>query len=273
MSLIAENIRVLYGNHEALRGVSFSALPGEVTAIVGPNGSGKSTLLGAITASLPFQGQVSLNGRDIMTMKPWELAAQRAVLPQASRLAFPFTVLEVVRLGLQSGTAGDRPDVPMQALARVGLAHYANRTFQELSGGEGQRVMLARVLAQVWSPVEDGEPRWLLLDEPVSSLDIAHQLQVMEIARGFARAGGGVIAVMHDLNLTALFADRVAVLAEGQGLAFGLPAKVLTDDTLSHAYGCALRVSAPPPPGIPYILPHAASALSTHPRATMLNIP
>lgn len=260
MSLIAEDICVSYGKREALCGVSLSAQPGEVTAIVGPNGSGKSTLLGAITASLPFRGNVSLNGRDIGTLKPWELAAERAVLPQASRLAFPFTVIEVVRLGLQSGTAGDRPEVPMQALARVGLVHYANRTFQELSGGEAQRVMLARVLAQVWAPVEGGQPRWLLLDEPVSSLDIAHQLQVMEIARHFARAGGGVIAVMHDLNLTALYADRVAVLAEGRRLAFGAPGEVLTDDILSRAYGCSLRVSSPPPVGVPYILPHAASA-------------
>ncbi|MGK7754480.1 MULTISPECIES: heme ABC transporter ATP-binding protein [unclassified Roseovarius] len=260
MSFIAERIRVSYGRREALRGVSFHADPGLVTAIVGPNGSGKSTLLGAMTASLPHTGAVRLNGRDIAAMKPWELAAERAVLPQSARLAFPFTVIEVVRLGLQSGTAGDRPEVPMQALSRVGLAHYANRTFQELSGGEAQRVMLARVLAQVWSPVEHGRPRWLLLDEPVSSLDIAHQLQVMEIARSFARAGGGVIAVMHDLNLTALFADRVAVLSEGQRLAFGTPAEVLTDATLSRAYGCELRVCSPPPVGVPYILPHAASA-------------
>ena len=260
MSLVADEIHVSYGAQQALRGVSLTAHAGHVTAIVGPNGSGKSTLLGAITASLPYDGTVRLNGQDIRSFRPWQLAAQRAVLPQSSRLAFPFTVLEVVQLGLQAGTAGDRPNVPMQALARVGLASYANRTFQELSGGEAQRVMMARVLAQVWAPVEDGQPRWLLLDEPVSSLDIAHQLQVMEIARDFARAGGGVIAVMHDLNLTALFADRVAVLAEGQRLAFGTPQEVLTDGTLSRAYGCALRVSAPPPSGIPYILPHAASA-------------
>ncbi|CAN0039535.1 unnamed protein product [Chrysoparadoxa australica] len=258
-TLSAKGIRVYYGQREALCGVDLTAQAGELTAIVGPNGSGKSTLLGAITASLPYRGAVHLNGTNIETLKPWQLAAQRAVLPQASRLAFPFTVIEVVRLGLQSGTAGDRPEVPMQALARVGLAHYADRTFQELSGGEAQRVMLARVLAQVWSPIEKGEPRWLLLDEPVSSLDIAHQLQVMEIARNFARAGGGVIAVMHDLNLTALYADRVAVLAEGHRLAFGPPAEVLTNETLSRAYGCVLRVSDPPPAGVPYILPHAAT--------------
>lgn len=260
MSLTAKDIRVSHGKREVLTGVSLSAEAGEVTAIVGPNGSGKSTLLGAITASLPYEGSVTLNGQNIAALRPWQLAAQRAVLPQASQLAFPFTVLEVVRLGLQAGTAGDRPDVPLRALARVGLAHYAERSFQELSGGEAQRVMLARVLAQVWSPVENGTPRWLLLDEPVSSLDIAHQLQVMQIARDFAQGGGGVIAVMHDLNLTALYADKVAVLAGGACLAYGAPGAVLTDAILSRAYGCALRVSAPLPVGVPYILPHAASA-------------
>ncbi|MFX0547176.1 heme ABC transporter ATP-binding protein [Roseovarius sp. S1116L3] len=260
MSLTAKNIRVSYGKREVLAGVSLGAEAGEVTAIVGPNGSGKSTLLGAITASLPYEGSVELNGQNIAALRPWQLAAQRAVLPQASQLAFPFTVIEVVRLGLQSGTAGDRPDVPLRALSRVGLAHYAERSFQELSGGEAQRVMLARVLAQVWAPTENGTPRWLLLDEPVSSLDIAHQLQVMQIARDFAEGGGGVIAVMHDLNLTALYADKVAVLAGGECLAVGSPRDVLTDAILSEAYGCALRVSAPPPSGVPYILPHAASA-------------
>lgn len=263
MSFVAEDIHVTYGTRAALRtvlrGVSLTARAGELTAIVGPNGSGKSTLLGAMTASLPYQGSVSLNGRRIDTMRPWELAAARAVLPQASVLAFPFTVPEVVRLGLLAGTAGGRPDVPLRALARVGLAHYADRSFHELSGGEAQRVMLVRVLAQVWSPVADGQPRWLLLDEPVSSLDIVHQLQVMDIARDFARSGGGVVAVMHDLNLTALYADRVAVLAGGQCIATGSPATVLTDAILSQAYGCTLRVSAPPPVGVPYILPHAAS--------------
>lgn len=260
MTFRADHIHVAYGQHQALRDVSLIAAPGAITAIVGPNGSGKSTLLGAMTASLPYEGRVALNGRDIATLKPWDIAAQRAVLPQASRLAFPFTVLEVVRIGLQAGTAGHRPEVPMQALARVGLAAYAGRTFQDLSGGEAQRVMLARVLAQVWQPVEYGQPRWLLLDEPVSSLDIAHQLQVMQIARDFAQGGGGVIAVMHDLNLTALYADRVAVLSAGQCLAVGPPPQVFTNDTLSRAYGCTLRVSAPPPAGVPFILPHAATA-------------
>lgn len=265
MSVVAEDITLSYGQHHALRGVSLTAQPGQVTAIVGPNGSGKSTLLGAMTGSLPYVGEVRLNGQDIRSMKPWALAAQRAVLPQTARLAFPFTVIETVRLGLQSGTAGDRPEVPSQALAKVGLAHYANRSFHDLSGGEAQRVMLARVLAQVWAPVENGQPRWLFLDEPVSSLDIGHQLQVMEIARDFAQSGGGVIAVMHDLNLTALYADRVAILSIGEMLAVGTPNEVLTDATLSAAYECQLRVSHPPPADIPFILPHAAVTQNTRP--------
>lgn len=260
MSFEAIDISVAYGRRKVLLEFSLSAQAGEVTAIVGPNGSGKSTFLGAATGTLPYTGQVRLNGADIRHQKPWQLAAQRAVLPQSSRLAFPFTVLEVVRMGLQAGTAGDRSAVPMQALSRVGLAHYAEHFFQDLSGGEAQRVMLARVLSQVWEPIADGVPRWLLLDEPVSSLDIAHQLQVMEVARSFARAGGGVIAVMHDLNLTALFTDRVAVLSEGQVLAFGAPQEVLTDTILSQAYGCQLRVSTPPPDSVPFVLPHAATA-------------
>ena len=260
MTLIADNIRVTYGARTALNGVDLRAEAGELTAIVGPNGSGKSTLLGAITATLPYTGRVTLNGCDIQKQKPWQLAAQRAVLPQASQLAFPFTVIEVVRLGLQAGSGATDDSIPMRALSRVGLSHYAEWTFQELSGGEAQRVMLARVLAQIWKPVEDEQPRWLLLDEPVSSLDIAHQLQVMELAREFAEQGGGVIAVMHDLNLTAMYAQKIAVLSRGECLASGSPREVLTDGVLSCAYGCTLRVSAPVPANVPYILPHAASA-------------
>jgi iron complex transport system ATP-binding protein len=259
MTLMAHDIHVRYGSRTAVDGVDLVAQAGALTAIVGPNGSGKSSLLGAMTGSVPFMGTVSLNGQNIAKMRPWALAAQRAVLPQSASLAFPFSVLEVVRLGQQSGTAGALPNVPLLALERVGLAHYADRSFHELSGGEAQRVMLARVLAQVWAPVEAGRPRWLFLDEPVSSLDIAHQLQVMEIARNFARAGGGVIAVMHDLNLTALYADQVAVMASGQLVACGPVPEVLTDRTLLEAYGCPLRVNVPPAGGTPYVLPQAVT--------------
>lgn len=257
--LKANNIRVTLGRTEILHGINFTALPGQVTAILGPNGSGKTTLLRALTEEVRYTGQITLNGKDISGQRPWELASQRAVLPQATTLAFPFNVIEVVRLGLHQGTSGNLDEIAQAALSKVGLAHYAERFYQELSGGEKQRVQLARVLAQVWNPVQDGEPRWLLLDEPVSSLDIGHQLEVMEIAANFAKAGGGVVAVMHDLNLTAMFVDQVAIISAGQCLSFGAPAEVMNDLNLSDAYGCAIRVNTTPAEGATFLLPHAAS--------------
>lgn len=255
--LKAENISVRLGRTPILKGVGYTAAPGQVSAIVGPNGSGKSTLLKAITGDIPFDGSVTLNGYDTASLRPWELSRMRAVLPQASVLAFPFTVLEVVQIGLQAGSEA-QVSIPLQALACVGLTHYANRFYQELSGGEQQRVQLARVLSQVWSPIDDGGPRWLFLDEPVSALDIAHQLQVMQIARDFASAGGGVIAIMHDLNLTAMFADQVTILSGGAVLATGTPKQVMCDDVLSRAYDWPVRVGRVPAPDIPFVLPHAA---------------
>ena len=255
--LDAQDITVRYGRRPILHGVDFRARAGAVTAIVGPNGSGKSTLLKAITGEIDYQGFVALNGRDIAHAKVWELAAIRAVLPQATPLAFPFTVAEVVRLGLSRGIQAGQSDLIGQALARVGLSGYEARFYQELSGGEQQRVQLARVIAQVWRPVEDGSPRWLFLDEPVSALDIGHQLEVMQLARDYADAGGGVVAVMHDLNLTAMFADVVALMAEGRIIGCGAPGDVLQNDLLRTAYRCDVRVNTAPANGT-FILPHAA---------------
>lgn len=262
MAVIAGDIRVSFGRREILHSVSFTANAGEVTAIVGPNGSGKTTLLKAITGEVPFSGRVTINGQDAQAMRPEALATMRAVLPQATTLAFPFTVLEVVRLGLTAGVSTTAPqdarDLPHDALARVGLAGFEGRFYAELSGGEKQRVQLARVLIQIWQPVLDGEPRWLFLDEPVSSLDIAHQLMVMGLAADYAKAGGGVVAVMHDLNLTAMFADRITLIEAGHVGASGMPADVLTDTHLSRAYGCALSMNTAPPAGAPFFLPQMA---------------
>ncbi|WP_421703715.1 heme ABC transporter ATP-binding protein [Aliiroseovarius sp.] len=256
--LNATDITVHLGHKQILQGINFRAEPGQLTSIVGPNGSGKTTLLRAVTGEAAFGGQVTLNDQDITRARPWQLAAIRGVLPQATPLSFPFTVFEVVRLGLTHGLDAGHDDLVPRALARVGLTGFEGRFFQELSGGEQQRVQLARVLVQVWHPVAEGEPRWLFLDEPVSALDIGHQLQVMQIARDFADAGGGVVAVMHDLNLTAMFSDSVALIAEGRLMAQGAPEDVLCDAQLSTAYRCAIRVNTKPGQGV-FLLPHAAS--------------
>ncbi|MDX8355252.1 heme ABC transporter ATP-binding protein [Cognatiyoonia sp. IB215182] len=262
MALIARNISVRFGSVQILRNVDFTAEAGSFSAIIGPNGSGKTTLLRAIIGEIPYEGRVSINGQDTRDANSVLLAKQRAVLAQSTQLAFPFTVFEVVRLGLTAGVATGDPsktaELPFKALARVGLEGFEGRFYAELSGGEKQRVQLARVLAQIWLPVLNGQPRWLFLDEPVSSLDIGHQLMVMEIAADYAKAGGGVVAVMHDLNLTAMFAQNVMLLADGHCLASGAPGEVLTNTTLSTAYGCSLAIKTAPTDGAPWLLPQAA---------------
>ena len=258
-----ESLSVRIGRTTIVEGVSFRAGAGAITAIVGPNGSGKTTLLKALSGELAFGGTTRMNGLRLETLKPWQAASMRAVLPQATALSFPFTVREVVALGLVRGDAGleqyEVASLPNRALARVDLQDFGHRHYQELSGGEQQRVQLARVLCQVWQPVQDGHPRWLLLDEPVSSLDIRHQLAIMEIAQAYARAGGGVIAVMHDLNLTAMFAGKIVVMRRGRIVAVGPPHDVMTDDILSAAYDCRLRVSVTPQTAVPFVLPQSAS--------------
>jgi len=179
--LSASDIHVSLSGNSVLEGVEFRAEAGQVTAIVGPNGSGKTTLLRAMTQDLPYRGRITLDGDDLTAIRGWKLATRRGVLPQASRIAFPFTVLEIVRLGLTAAAEPAPESRASDALARVGLAGFEGRFYQELSGGEQQRAQLARVLYQVWDPVGPDGARWLFLDEPVASLDIGHQLEVMDI--------------------------------------------------------------------------------------------
>lgn len=255
------NLKVSLGGRPILHGIDFTANAGEITAIVGPNGSGKSSFLKALSGDLDSNGEIRIDGRDLYSLKPWQAAGLRAVLPQATSLSFPFTVREIVRLGLMGGRSGvagrDRESLPDRALSSVDLSGFAGRHYQELSGGEQQRVQLARVLCQVWEPVLDGRPRFLFLDEPVSSLDIKHQLVIMDVARDYARGGGGVIAVLHDLNLTAMYADRMMMLNEGRVADFGAPADLLTDDIIETVFDCRLRVGVAPTGRTPFVLPQS----------------
>lgn len=258
----ANDVSVSIGSRRIVEGIAFSAAPGEITAIVGPNGSGKTTLLKALTGELPYRGAITLDGRAVAAMPAHEAAGLRAVLPQAMQLSFSFTVREVVRLGLMGGRsgvlAGEVERLPERALARVDLEGFGGRFYQELSGGEQQRVQLARVLCQVWAPVLDGRPRFLFLDEPVSSLDIKHQLAIMDIARDYARRGGGVVAILHDLNLTAMYAHKVVVMNRGRVVAAGRPGDVLDDKLIERVFDCALKVGVVPA-GIPFVLPQSVS--------------
>jgi iron complex transport system ATP-binding protein len=258
--LTATNLTLARDGRTVLTGITLTAQPGEVTAIIGPNGSGKTTLMAALTGDLPpVMGKITLNGDDIARLSPRHLAARRAVLAQETQVAFPFTVAEILQLGLEAGTGPTDPALIPRLLAEVDLSGTAHRPIHALSGGERQRIHFARALAQARRPVTEQGPMWLFLDEPVSSLDIAHQLMIMRRARRFVAGGGGVVTVMHDLNLTAMTADHVILLAEGRLLAAGPPATVMTDRLLSQAYRCDIRTNRTPAQG-PYLLPQMAGA-------------
>ena len=173
-------------------------------------------------------------------------------------MAFGFSLGEIVRMGREAGNFASRAEVDNLALSTVGLRGRDNDDIRSLSGGERQRGHLARTLAQVWEPVGPLGPRWLMLDEPVASLDLGHQLQVMRLARSYADAGGGVIAIMHDLNLSAMFADRMAFLIGGRLAATGSPSDVMQPGLLEAAYGCRIALNRAPEDG-PWLLPQACS--------------
>lgn len=253
----AENVTVTGSGRRLVDGASITVRPGRVTVLVGPNGAGKSTLLKAMSGEHRLAtGRVTLDGVSIHDMRPLELARRRAVLPQAAEVAFPFTAAEVIIAGLMAGEGHDRARI-LRLLARVDLPGFADRRYDSLSGGERQRVQLARILAQLDAGRPD-VPGYLFLDEPTASLDLAHQLTVLNIARAHADAGGGVLAVLHDLNLAAMVADEIVVLAGGQVRAAGPVAEVLTEPVLADAFGIRLRIGVAPLG--PFILPQNVQA-------------
>jgi heme transport system ATP-binding protein len=243
-TLAATGVGLRYGARAVLHDVSLHAQPGRLLALVGPNGAGKSSLL-TLLAGLqrPSRGEVTLDGRALADWPPAALARRRAMLSQKVHLGFAFKAEEVVLLGRSphGGHASSPSDrhIAHAALEAVQACHLSSRNYLELSGGEQQRVQLARVLAQVWER-EEG-PRWLLLDEPEASLDIAHQHFVLGHARKLSDEGHGVIAVLHDLNLAARYADDVAVLADGRVVAHGSPIRALDPKRLSAVYGLPLQ--------------------------------
>ena len=242
-----DHIDVMLGPRHVLRDVSFAAKKGELTVILGPNGAGKSTLLRVLTGDLkPARGSVTCDGLPLDRFDAAALACRRAVLSQASTLTFPFTVYEVVRLGLYAMEGRLTPEdvlrIPHDALAAADLDGFGGRFYQELSGGEQQRVQLARVLCQAYAAGR-AAPAFLFLDEPVSSLDIRHQLMTLELVRRFAGEGAGALMILHDLNLASLFADRIVIMADGRIAADGTPRDVLRRETIAEVYGVELDVS------------------------------
>jgi iron complex transport system ATP-binding protein len=244
----ARSVTVRIGGKTIVDGIDLTVAAGKVVALIGPNGAGKSTLLKTFAGERkPTSGSIELHGRELSSYRPAALAMFRSVLAQSVTLAFPFTVSEVVRLGLPARVTRAKADaLERSALAAVGMEAFAERPASELSGGEQQRVHLARVLVQLWANGGDGLARYLLLDEPTASLDLAHQVLVLKIARAHADAGGGALAVLHDLNLAAMVADEVVALDRGRVVARGTPAEVISDRLMAETYGIGIKVSQIP---------------------------
>ncbi|NLX59290.1 MAG: ABC transporter ATP-binding protein [Phycisphaerae bacterium] len=243
MNLRAEGLQFGFSaSRPVLRDVTLDVTPGRVTALWGPNGSGKSTLLRCLNGALrPQAGSVLLDGCPVERMTPRQIALQVAVVPQDTPAEVPLTASEVALLGRYARggpwgeqTAEDRT-VVRDCLARVGALDMADRWFAELSGGERQRVVIARALAQ--------QGRVLLLDEPASHLDIAHQLELYQLVRRLAGEGQAVLMVCHDLLLAPMYVDMAVLMAAGRIEAQGTPAEVFTSQNLRSAFAIDARVA------------------------------
>lgn len=249
------NLSVTIGTSDLVQDLSFSVASGEILAIIGPNGAGKTSALRAISGDLvPAQGQILFNNRPLQAWRPAEKALGLAVLPQANPLSFAFTVSEVVALGRTPHSTGVKIDneICAAAMAALDVTHLQARSYPSLSGGEKQRVQLARVMAQIWQ--EEGTRRLLLLDEPVTSLDLGHQRQLMHAVRTFADSGVGVVMVAHDVSLAAAYSDRMLALDRGRTVACGVPEQVVTQALINTLFDTEVQVIPHPKTGKPVVL-------------------
>lgn len=243
----AQNISVVIGAKKILDGVSLELKAGEIIALLGANGAGKSTLLKTMCGDIKTaKGEILLENRRLQDWNHCELARKRAVLSQHSTLNFPFTAQEVALLGRNPHIRGRESkkdlEIVRQALQLVEAEHLAQQSFPTLSGGEQQRVHLARVLSQIWEKPKDSA-RYLLLDEPTSSLDLAHQHLTLQTVRDFAGNGTAVMMVLHDLNLAAQYADKIMILQNGKKIAFDTPKNVLNTKTIREVFGVDVYIT------------------------------
>ena len=252
-----KNVRVRYpgGSRDALAGVSLTAGSGAITAVVGPNGSGKSTLVRALLRRVvPLAGEIRVDGADVTTLTQRELARRVAVVVQREEPAFPIRAREYVALGRTphggawGATADSRASAAIEeAIALADVASLLDRHTDELSGGEWQRLRLARAIAQ--------EANAIVLDEPTTFLDVAHEMSAFELLAGLARRGRAVLAVSHQLNLVSRFADRIVLLNRGTVVADGAPDEVMRASVLEAVYDWPLVVSRDPAVGAPTLVP------------------
>jgi len=254
LALQAVDVDFSYYDGLVLQDVSLELREGDLVGLIGPNGSGKTTLIRVLSGLLtPKRGHVYLDGRDIRELSRRQIARRVAVVPQGVAMPFAFTVYEMVMLGRTPhvrplvGVGPRDREVVREAMALTDTEHLAQRLFYELSAGEQQRVIVAMALAQ--------EPQILLLDEPTVHLDIVHQMEILELVKGLNREKHlTVLAAMHDLNLAALYFDRLVLLNEGRVIAMGTPAQVLREESIRHVFRARVRVQDHPTREVPQVI-------------------
>jgi iron complex transport system ATP-binding protein len=262
--LEARSVSMTIGGATLVDGVDLRIGGGEMVAIVGPNGAGKSTLLRLPSGDLrASRGAIRLKERDLHAYSPHQLALHRAMLSQHVSVTFPFTVEEIVEMGAGESRRAVAQPLVDAALHEVGLDAFRHRKLPTLSGGEQQRAHFARVLVQLACGEAAHGPGLLLLDEPTSSLDLRHQIDLVETARRRAGNGTAVVAILHDLNLAVRFADRIVVLHRGALVADDIPEKTVTDDLIRKVFEVEVRVQRHSD-GTPLLLPQLMTAIASH---------
>ena len=249
-----ENISLGYFHREVLHDVTFQVMPGEMVGLIGPNGCGKSTIIRALTRIIPaYRGRILLDGKDIVNIPREELARLLGVVPEMPLLPSAFTAFEVVlmgrnpHLGLFQNEGVREMKIAWQSMARTMTQHLARRRVGELSGGEIQCLLIARVLVQ--------ETKAILLDEPTANLDIGHQVEILNLMKGLCHENNlAVLAALHDLNLAAQYCDRLVLINNGRVHAQGTPDEVITPRYIEEVYGTKDCVYHHPANGLPAVL-------------------
>jgi len=265
IKLEMQNVTLTYGPKVVVRDLTFQMMPGEMLGLVGPNGCGKSTIIKALSHIIPpYSGRILLNGKDISQISHKNLSCMLSVVPQMPLLPSIFTAFEIVlmgrnpHLGLFQYEGPKDMAITWQAMERASTQHLAHRRVNELSGGEIQGIVIARVLAQ--------ETEAILLDEPTANLDIGRQIEILDLIKSLCRENNmTVVAALHDLNLASQYCDQLVLINNGRIHAEGTPEKVINTENIEEVYGSGSYVHAHPLSGLPAVLPHAGNSKHAKP--------
>ena len=251
MSLKLESVNLKLDNRQILKDVSIEINEGEIVSVIGPNGAGKSTLLNILTGDInPDSGNTIYDKKSLSQISIQERAFTRSVMSQMQTLVFNFSVKDVIEMGwLQRGNydfSNNFSKAFDSITKECNVNNLVNRKFNSLSGGEQRRVHFARTLLQLWRPSRSNDPRYLLLDEPTANLDLSSEMLLMNILKSRSSQNVGVLVILHDLNLASHFADKIAIIKDGEIRAFGEPKDVMKDDFLTSVYEVPITVQRDP---------------------------